>query len=443
MNKAYRRSLNTLMEYLDLGPTVALTILLVSATIIFTGIFFFIRSAPPKELTFISGPEGSIFHGIAVKYQKALAVNGIKVNILTSSGSIENLKRIYEKDQTKIDLALVQSGSEEENKKYRRLVTLGGISHQPLFFFYRGKETERLADMKNKIIGIGAEGSGARKLALRLLKLNGIEEGTHLQTVEGESVVTALLEKKIDGAFLMGEDASINVLKKLLNSEDIRLMNFRNADAYVRKVDILHKLTLPEGVLNFEKNIPGQNITLVGPMVELIATKNLHPALSDMILDTATDIHGTAGIFKKRGEFPQASETKIRLSDDAERFYKSGKSFLYRYLPFWLASLVNRMLVVFLPMLIVLIPAVRSVPAVFRWIGQVRIRRRYRALLRLEDKYMNEKDPEKLKELFEQFEKIERDVQQMKVKAVFAEQVYTLRAHIDYVRRLMASKMAS
>lgn len=443
MNKAYRRSLNTLMEYLDLGPTVALTILLVSATIIFTGIFFFVRSAPPKQLTFISGPEGSIFHGIAVKYQKALAVNGIKVNILTSSGSIENLKRIYEKDQTKIDLALVQSGSEEENKKYRRLVTLGGISHQPLFFFYRGKETERLADMKNKVIGIGAEGSGARKLALRLLKLNGIEEGPHLQTVEGESVVTSLLEKKIDGAFLMGEDASINVLKKLLNSEDIRLMNFRNADAYVRKVDILHKLTLPEGVLNFEKNIPDQNITLVGPMVELIATKNLHPALSDLVLDTATDIHGTAGIFKKRGEFPQASESKIRLSDDAERFYKSGKSFLYRYLPFWLASLVNRMLVVFLPMLIVLIPAVRSIPAIFRWIGQVRIRRRYRALLKLEEKYMNEKDPEKLKELFEQFEKIERDVQQMKVKAVFAEQVYTLRAHIDYVRRLMASKMAS
>jgi len=442
MNKTYRKSLNTLMEYFDLGPTVAFTIILVSTSIILSGIFFFVKSAPPKQLNFISGPEGSIFHGIAQKYQKALEKNGIKVNIITSTGSIENLKRIYEKDQTKIDLALVQSGSEEEAKKYRRLVTLGGISHQPLFFFYRGKESERLADMKNKIIGIGAEGTGARKLSLKLLKLNGIEEGPHLQTIEGESVVSALLDKKLDGAFLMGEDASINVLKKLLHAEDIHLMNFRNADAYVRKVDILHKLTLPEGVLNFEKNIPSQNITLVGPMVELIATKNLHPALSDAVLDAATEIHGTAGIFKKRGEFPQGTETKIRLSDDAERFYRSGKSFLYRYLPFWLASLVNRMLVSFLPMLIILIPAVRSVPAVFRWIGQMRIRRRYRALLRLEAKYMHEKDPEKLKDLFEQFEKIERDVQQMRVKAIFADQFYSLRAHIDYVRRLMASKMA-
>lgn len=432
------------MEYFDLGPTVAFTIILVSLTIILTAIVFFVRSAPPTELTMISGPEGSIFYSIAEKYQKALAKNGIKLNILKSTGSIENLKKIYVKGQEDIDLALVQSGSEEEGKKYRRLVSLGGISHQPLFFFYRGNKVERLALMKGKTLAIGAEGTGARKLSLKLLKLNGIEEkGPHLVTMEGEAVSDALISKKIDGAFIMGEDASVNVLKKLLNSEDIHLMNFKNANAYLRKVDILHKLELPEGVLNFEKNIPSENVTLIGPMVELIATKNLHPALSDMVLDAATEIHGTAGIFKKRDEFPTPEENKIKLSDDAERFYKSGKSFLYRYFPFWLASLLNRILVSFLPMLIILVPAVRAVPAVFRWIGHLRIRRRYRALLRLEQRYMHESDPEKLKDLYAQFEKIEEDVKRMKVKAIFAEQFYSLRSHIDYVRRLMSSKMAS
>lgn len=442
MNKAYRKSLNTFMEYFDLGPTVAMTIVVVSFTIIFTGIVFFVRSAPPTELTFVSGPEGSIFHGIAIKYQKALAKNGIKVNVLTSSGSIENLQRIYDKE-TKIDLALVQSGSEEEGKKYKRLVSLGGISHQPLFFFYRGKTTERLSDMKGKIIGIGAEGSGARKLALKLLKLNGITEGPNLKTIDGDDVSKALLNKQIDGAFIMGEDASVNVLRTLLLDEDIQLMSFKNAAAYARKVDILHVLTLPEGILSFEKNIPDRNITLMGPMVELIATNNLHPALSDMILDAATEIHGNAGIFKKRGEFPNSVQNRIRLSDDAERFYKSGKTFLYRYLPFWLASLLNRILVSFLPMLIVLIPAVRSIPAIFRWVGHMRIRRRYRALLRLEERFMNEKDPVIMKELINQFEMIEEDVKKMRVKAIFADQFYRLRSHIDYVRRLMSSKIAS
>lgn len=442
MNKAYRKSLNTLMEYFDLGPTVALTVILVSSAIIFTGIVFFVKSAPPTTLTISAGPEGSIFHGIAEKYEKQLKKNGIKVNIHTSKGSLDNLTGINQKN-TKIDLALVQSGSEEELKKYRRLVSLGGISHQPLFFFYRGKPIERFTGMKGKTIAIGAEGSGTRKLSLKILKLNGIEEGPHLLTMNGQAASEALLQNKIDGIFLMGEDASLDVIRKLLHAENIQLMNVKNASAYVRKIDVLYILQLPEGVLNFEKNIPAQNITLIGPMVELIATRNLHPALSDMILDAATEIHGNPGIFKKRGEFPVAVENKIKLSDDAERFYKSGKSFLYRYFPFWLASLLNRALFFLLPMLIVLIPAARSVPALFTWIHQMRIRRTYRALIRLESKFMHEKDPEKLNELNDQFEKIGEEVKRMKVKAIFADQFYRLRSHIDYVRRLMASKMAS
>ena len=439
MNKAYRKSLNTLMEYFDLGPAVALTIILVSCAILITGTIFFVRSAPPTEITILSGEEGSIIHGTAMKYAKALEKNKIKVNVLTSNGSLENLKRISD-GKGKIDLAFIQSGSEDEKSELENLVSLGGISYQPLFFFYRGSPITRLSQMKGKTLAIGSEGSGARKLALKLLKLNGINEEAKFLPLEGEAVSEALLNNKIDGAFMMGEDASVSVLRKLLYSPGIHLFSFNNASAYIRKIDILHILELPEGVLNFEQNVPDKSITLMGPMVELIATKDLHPALSDMVLDAATEIHGAAGIFKKRAEFPMAVENRIKLSDDANRFYKSGKSFLYRYFPFWLASLLNRILVVFLPMMIVLIPAVRSVPAIFRWIGQMRIRRRYRALLRLEAKFKFEKDPEKLKELNEQFESIEKDIDQMKVRAIFADQFYLLRSHIDYVRKLMLSR---
>jgi hypothetical protein len=440
MKKTYRKSLNTLMEIFDLGPTVAMTVLLVSTTLFLIAIIFFFRSAPPSHLTITSGPEGSIFHGIAQKYATALEKNGIKVRILTSNGSAENLKLIAD-PKKKVDLALVQSGNEDESVNLENLVSLGGLSYQPLLLFYRGRPVARLAELRGKTIVIGHEGSGVRKLALRLLKLNGIEKGPNLISLPGEKISEALLQKKIDGAFLMGEDASIAVLKGLLNSKDVHLMSFKNAQAYVRKIDILHILDLPEGIIDFGKNIPDHTITLMGPMVELIATKKLHPALSDMVLDAAMEIHGKAGIFKKRGEFPVAQENEIKLSDDAVRFYKSGKSFLYRYFPFWLASLLSRILVSFLPMLIVLIPAVRSVPMFFRWSTQLRIRRRYRMLLRLEQRFKHEKDPEKLKSLNEQFEVIEKDVQQMKVKASYANQFYSLREHIDYVRQLMASKL--
>lgn len=442
MKKIYRKCLNTFMEYFDLGPTVALTIFLVSGTIILTGLTFFIQSAPPTKLTITSGPEGSIFHGMALKYQKALGENGIKVNVLTSKGSLDNLKLISD-PQNKIDLALVQSGSEDEKSLLENLVSLGGLSHQPLFFFYRGSKIQRLSQMNGRKIGIGTEGSGGRKLALKILKLNGFPEDQNLISMKGSEASKALINQQIDGTFLMGEDASIEVIRTLLVDPNINLLSFKNANAYIRKIPILHTLELPEGVLNFEKNIPEEDITLLGPMVELIATEDLHPALSDMILDAAMKIHGNAGIFKKQGDFPVAAENKIRLSDDAHRFYKSGKTFLYRYLPFWLASLVNRMLFVFLPMLLVLIPAVRSIPAIFRWIGQMRIRRRYRALLHLEARFRSEKDPEQLKILNELFEIIEKDIHQMKVRSTLAMQFYTLRSHLDYVRRLMSSRMGA
>lgn len=195
MNKTYRKSLNTLMEYFDLGPTVALTIILVTTGILLTGIVFFIRSAPPTSLTITSGPEGSIFHGIAKKYAAELKKNGIKVHIRESHGSLDNLKRISD-PKSGIDLALVQSGSEDEKDLLDNLVSLGGLSYQPLFFFYRGTDVERLTQMKGKTIAIGAEGSGGRKLALKLLKLNGISEGPNLVTIDGKTISQALLDKK-------------------------------------------------------------------------------------------------------------------------------------------------------------------------------------------------------------------------------------------------------
>ncbi len=442
MKKTYNRFFVTLMEIFDLGPTVALTVMFVTMAILFTGVIFFFKSAPPTKLTISSGPEGSISHGIALKYVDALKKNKIKVEVLTSKGSLENLKRIST-PHTKVDLAFVQGGSDSESTNFKNIVSLGGISYQPLFFFYRGKPVERLADLNGKTIVIGKEGSGSRRLALRLLELNHMDKTSNLITMKGEDVPDALIQKKIDGAFMMGENASVKVLRTLMTSDDIHLLSFKNAAAYARKVDILHIIDLPEGYIDFGKNIPHESIKLLGPMLELITTKDLHPALSDMILDAATEIHASPGIFRKRGEFPMAVQNRIPLSDDAERFYKSGKSFLYRYLPFWLASLVNRMLVSFLPMLLILIPAVRSVPMVFRWLGQLRIRRRYRALLRLEAKFKHETNPERLKDLEDQFEAIEKDVQQMKVRATFADQFYSLRSHIDYVRKLMLAKMGS
>lgn len=444
-SKFFRLGLrSSVMEVLDIGPVAAVTLLLVMTTVLVAGIVFFVRSAPPSEITFTSGPEGSMFHRTALRYQKALEASGVKVKILTSQGSVENLNRLTS-EKNKADLALIQGGIvDRDDANLKDIVSLGAISNQPIFFFYRGTAADQLVDAKGKVIAIGPEGSGTRKISLKLLELNGITEtesgGTKLLNLDADDAVQALIEKKIDAAFVMGENVAVKDLRRLMRSNDIELLNFkRNAAAYIRKVDYLSELDLPEGVIDFGLNIPSTDVTLVGPMVELVAVSSLHPALSDLILDAAMSIHARPGLFQRRGEFPMPVGHIIKLSEDADRFYKSGKTLLYRHLPFWLASLISRILVVIIPMLVVLIPVVRIIPWLFRWRSQLRIRRLYRALMQIEEAYKRERDPEKIAELHKNFSRIDNLVQEMRVRPAFAEQFYHLRGHIDYVRRSRVS----
>ena len=439
----YNYGLRTVMELFDIGPTVAIVVLSVAFLILVGGIVIFIRSAPPSTLTISSGPEDSYFHKTALRYAKKLEKNGVKVIVLTSNGSLQNLERLSD-PKSNVDLALVQGGIKDKDYKLDQMISLGSITNQPLMVFYRGTKLELLSDLQGKKIAVGLEGSGTRKFALRLLSSNGIKEKelgkTELLNMDADDATEALESKKIDAAFIMSENASNGDMRKLLRSQQIHLMNFKQAAAYVRKIDYLNVLELPQGSIDLGLNIPDKDLTLVGPMVELVAGENLHPALSDLILDAATEIHSRPGMFQKRGEFPQPVEHSIQMSEDALRFYKSGKSFVYRYLPFWLASLMSRFVVVLLPILILLIPAVRAVPSLFRWRARMKIRSRYRELLLLEEKFRNETDHAPLASLRRNFDRIDTEIGKMKVRAAFADQFYSLRGHIDYVRLLMNKK---
>lgn len=427
------------MELFDVGPAVAISALTATALIVIAAIFYFIHSAPPTSITISSGPEGSVFQKNALKYAKVLEKNGVKVNVLTSAGSLQNLQRLSD-PKSRVDAAIVQAGI--SNTGTEDLVSLGSISYQPLLLFYRGAPLDLLADLAGKRIAIGAVGSGTRNFALALLALNGIKEGgpTTLLDWEADSAPQALKEQKIDAAFVMSESASSDILHQLLHSTDIHLFNFKQASAYSRKIEYLNILDLPEGSIDLGLDIPQHDVALLGPMVELVARKDLHPALSDLLLEAATQVHSRPGIFQKRGEFPTPTEHAIRISDDANRFYKSGKSFLYRYLPFWLASLVSRIVVVFIPMFVVLIPALRSIPAFFKWRTQTKIHRHYRDLLSVEQKFLRERNVNKQELLRQEFDRIEEAVNRMKVRASFADQFYGLRGHIDYVRQIVESK---
>jgi hypothetical protein len=358
---------------------------------------------------------------------------------LSSKGSLDNLQRLVD-PKFHVDIGFVQAGV-AEGKNIDKLVSLGSISYEPLYLFCRAdKPFKLLSDFSGKRLAVGEEGTGTNVLALTLLALNGIKPDgpTVLLKIDDEKAEKEILESKIDGAFMMGDSASSRTTRDLLKHPGITAFSFSQADAYTRRIKYLNKLVLLEGSIDFGKNIPDHNINLLSPTVELVARADLHPALSDLLLEAATIVHGRAGRYQRQGEFPAPLEHEYPVSADAQRFYKSGKSFLYRYLPFQIASLFNRMLVVILPMILILIPGLKSIPGIYRWRMRLRMLRWYRALLVLESQLGSNVTAEKRQELLGRLNRIEEAVNKMKVPASFADQFYSLRSHITIVRtRLM------
>ena len=401
------------------------------------------RFAPPKKIYFVSGPDGSSYRNQAEKYQKILARDGVKLEILPSRGALDNLEKLAN-PAVKADVGFVQGGL-AEGRELPHLVSLGSVYPQPMMVYCRHPEpVELLSQLKGKRLAVGPEGSGTRVLALKLLKANEMDgPPTVLLELQGDEAVKQLKEGTIDAAFLMGDSATPAVMRTLRGLPEIQLASFRQADGYLRKFKFLSKETLPEGAMDLAKNYPPRTLTLVGPTVELVARDDLHPALSDLLIRAAREIHGTPGMFRNAGEYPAPLARDFRISDDAERYYKSGEQFLYKRLPFWLASLVDRLLVLLLPLLVVIVPATRLAPAIYRWRIRSRIYRWYGALMAIEREMRGNRTPEQKERVRERLDEISRAVSELRTPASFADQLYVLRDHVAAVRRRLDVAVAS
>jgi TRAP-type uncharacterized transport system substrate-binding protein len=404
------------------------------------GIFLFFYLAPPSTIIMTSGPKGSTFERNAEKYAKIVQQNGVTLKILPSEGSVDNIKRLAD-PSVKVDVGFVQGGV-NKGIKTDNLVSLGSISYEPLFVFYRSRfGIERLSQLTGQHIAIGEVGSGTHTLSLALLAANGIESGgpTKLLEMDSDEAAKAILSGTVDVVFLMGDSVSTALIRQLLHTPGINLFDFSQADAYTRRLAYLNKITLPKGAIDVGKGTPVHDVFLLAPTIELIAREDLHPALSDLLLEAAQQVHSGPGLLRRKGEFPAPIEQEIRISNDASRFYKSGKGFLYRYLPFRLASLVNRIVVVLIPMIILLLPGMRVIPAIYKWRFKSRLFRWYRELMIIEQNLLTQMEPDKRRKLLEKFDSIEEAVNRMKVSASFANQFYGLRGHIGFVRERLTN----
>ena len=404
----------------------------------------FVEPAPPRHIVITTGSESGAYYQFAQRYATILARHGITLEVKASAGSLDNLARLKE-DAAQVGFVqggVIEPPDDPENEEDNGLRSLGSVFYEPVWVFYRGdRKLERLTELRGKRIAIGQEGSGVRQLAQQLLKANEIPAGDHLVALSGLKAAEELQQGRIDAAFIIASEKA-PVVQVLLRSPGVKLMSFSQSSAYQRRFPFLTKLTFPHGVADLVRDFPPEDIRLLAPTANLIIRDDLHPALQTLLLQAASEVHGKTGFFQDAGEFPAYKDQMLPLSPEAARYYKSGPPFLQRYLPFWLAVLADRLIVLLVPLFALMIPLLKIAPAVYTWRVRSKVFRCYGELKFLEDDLKNHFDPEKLGDYRARLDALDDEAAQLHVPLGFTDLVYTLREHVNLVRSILAKREA-
>jgi hypothetical protein len=345
-----------------------------------------------------TGPEQSAFAEFGERYAAELAPYGIEVELVPSRGSLDNLHALRDENQD-VDVGFVQGGSSDfaravdEDDSGIPLVSLGSLFFEPVWFFYREASASALtqqtmhypAQLTGWRVNFGTPGSGTPGLVKKLLTANGIDyESLKPSVLELTPAVVALLSAELDAlAFASAPEAPL--VQMLLQTPGVKLLEFPQAEAYSRRFPFLSPVALPRGVVDLGADVPAHDVALIAPITSLVAREGTHPALEQLLLQAANRIHGGAGWISRAGRFPTAQHSEFPLASEAERYYANGPPLLQRYLPFWLANLIDRMWVVLITIIAVVIPLSRVIPPLYRFRIRRRVFRWYRQLRDIEE----------------------------------------------------------
>ena len=435
MSKAIRHTLLSLRDLLvSAGPFAFVAVgLLVLA-------YLWLDPTPPRRVTLATGPAQSAYDEFGQRYKKALAADGIEVVLLQSEGSSANLQLLRE---GKADLGFVQGGSSERAaSEARGIESLGSLFVEPVWLFYREDAARKnggpsgtfaaLTQLSGLRLNVGTVGSGVPRLMEKLFEANNIDgKAVSLSQLEQTPATVAFLAGEIDALVFASAPESLMV-QMLLQTPGVRLLDFAQSEAYSRRFPFLTPVLLPRGIVDLARDLPSQDVRLVATTTALLTRSATHPALVQLFAQAARDLHGPSGWFNRAGAFPSIEHSEYPISKEADRAIKSGAPFLQRYLPFWLANLIERMWLVLGIILAILLPLSRIVPPLYEFRIRSRVFRWYGQLREIENRMQTEDmaGPQLAREL----DALEENVGRIDVPLSYADELYALRNNIALVR---------
>lgn len=395
--------------------------------------YWLIDPAPPKKIVISISKEDGNYQAYAHLYEALLKQEGITLEIRESEGPLPSLDELR-KEGTDVDMAFVPGGVATSESTVG-VVSLGSLYYEPLWIFSREqRKIELVSALKGKRIAIGRTGSGTNILSKLILNAAGVnaQNSTFFEIGEDDAK-EALRHNVADVIFLSGVPTS-PLIQEVAAMPKVTLLDLNEAEAYSRQFSFLHHLVLPQGALSLESNIPVRKADLLAPTVTLVARESMHPALVYVVLKVLNRVHSGPGMLQKSREFPSAKDADFEMSSQAAYFYESGPPFLDRYLPFWAATFVSRVLIIILPLLALAIPLSRIAPAVYTWLIKSRVHKLYGELRFLEMQLRDARQPLEIPTFRKELDTIENKVNHLRLPVAFSSHLYELRSHIELVR---------
>jgi TRAP transporter TAXI family solute receptor len=416
------------------GPFILLAIVLLTLA------YWWLDPNPPKQVTLATGPAQSAYAEFGSRYAKALALNGIEVRLVPSEGSSANLQLLRE---GKVDLGFVQGGSDENPLNAESgIESLGSLFVEPLWLFYKSQAAidattndtlTSFGQLKTLRINVGTQGSGVPALMEKLFDVNRLELATlKLSKLEQTPATMAFLNNEVD-AIVFASAPESPMVQMLLQTPGVKLLDFNQNEAYSRRFSFLTPVSLPRGVVDLAGDVPTSDVRLVAPTTTLLARDGVHPAILQLFSQASLKMHGSASWFNRAREYPNIANTEFPLAQEADRTIRSGVPLLQRYLPFSFANLMERMWLALGIIVAVLLPLSRIVPPLYQFRIRSRIFRWYGQLRNIEERLGEKVEP--TASLLKELEALEARAEKVTVPLSYADELYSLRNHIDMVRQ--------
>jgi TRAP transporter TAXI family solute receptor len=389
---------------------------------------------PPRRIVLATGQAGGTYEAVGREYQRRLGREGLRVELLSSAGSIENLQRLL---GGQADVAFVQGGTyplvpDPEG----RLRGMAALYREPLWIFYRGQPvTDGLASLAGGRIAIGAPGSGTEAIARALLGELGLAAGgDNLLSLPSAEARRRLEEGSIDAAFFVSSYQDGNVAA-LLRRPDVRLLGFRRDVAFARNFRYLSPVRLTEGMLDLKDDLPREELTVMAPAALLVCRATLHPRVVEQLLSVARDVHAAGSLIDAPLRFPTREGVDVPLHEAADSFLQRGESFMSRVLPYWALRWVVQLRLVLLPLVAVWVPLFKILPWLIRWRGNRILERHYAVLRDLEGAIAGAAGPEALRDGIARLEALRGQIEALARRLPLQHQrdVYHCRVHVSLV----------